>query len=235
MLSRLESVYLAILRVAILVAASLALLVTVLVATASAPSLLASAGIGAADAEGGVTLGRFMDEQRDAATTGEAADAGIAEAEVAIDPDLVVAARNFAEYLGGRDDARKRDFALALQRNADRLSSVALESLGVDGAAARYGKSIRAVSRDLLESTGRKLSERRVWALIEWHHERFVAELAAGEAQRAAARADLMMKLGIAGAAFLAFVLIVFVFLFVKIERNLRGVGALAPLEPEPA
>ena len=232
-MSKMEGAYLAILRVAILVAASLALLVTVIVMTAAAPSLLASAGIGEKSEESNGALRQFMEQQR---TQSSQDDAGYEEPEAAamtpLRPDIDVAAKNLAEYLGSREAARRREIGQALQQNADELAT-ATQALGIADASDQYAASVRALSRDLLESTGRKLNEAKVWELIRWHHDRFAADLAASEAKRAAARADLMVKLGVAAGAFLAFVLIVFVFLFVKIERNLRGLGARDPVIQE--
>ncbi|WP_404478584.1 hypothetical protein [Novosphingobium sp. BL-52-GroH] len=232
MLSKLEGVYLAILRVAILVAASLALLVTIGVAVASGPSLLASAGFGGAEDTANGSLRQFMAEQKDQSSPGDETLAERRpEVETVIAPDIDAAAANFAKYLGTPGTAAKRNFSILLQGNADGLVTGAVGQVSVADAPARYGASVLALSESLLNSTGRKLSEERVHELIAWHFQHFVGELAADQARQASARADLMVKLGVAGAAFLAFVLIIFVFLFVKIERNLRGIAVQATPE----
>jgi hypothetical protein len=85
-----------------------------------------------------------------------------------------------------------------------------------------YGEDLLRLARQLDRSTGKPLTDERLFQLIDFHLTTFQANVQAKEQAKAANIAASLSKLVLAGAAFLVFVLVLFSFLFVKIERNLR-------------
>ena len=85
-----------------------------------------------------------------------------------------------------------------------------------------YADSLVRLTEEMKASRGKPLSEARVLTLLSWHESRFVSEWERDAAHKAEADAALRSRLWGAGAAFLSFVLVVFVFLFVRVERNTR-------------
>jgi hypothetical protein len=90
-----------------------------------------------------------------------------------------------------------------------------------------YGDSVQSISHQLLISKGAPLTGDQVIALLKWHYDKFTAAVTADQASRAAKTATGQQLVTAAGAAFLAFLLLVFCFIFVKIERNLRVMKTL--------
>lgn len=208
MLNKLESVYLALLRGFILVAATIALLASALLVVATAPDILTRVGITATEPPRS-SLAEFMAEQRPQET---AASDGDATPKLAVDPDIAVASRNIRKYLGKRSTL---EWDQGLQSVANELP---LEMQ------ARYGASLNLLSEELAASKGKPLSEKRVAELFEWHQRRFVSTVEQQARERAEADAAFKFKLAAAFAALMLFVFIAFIFLFVRIERNLRNV-----------
>lgn len=210
MLNRLESVYLSILRVVILIAATLALLVAVLGVASAVPLLLERAGFTSGDES--ATLADFMADKK--AVPGEEP---LAESSVpdAVHPDLAAAARNVHQYLAGRSSYSVQHWEEVLTAYWQEVPAEADDE---------YASSVRELSEELLEATGRPLSLEQVEELLLWHFQRYMANLENRAAQQAAADAQFLLAIGGAASAFVIFVFIVFIFLFVKIERSLRVV-----------
>ena len=212
MLAKLERAYLGILRVVVLIAATIALVVAALGIIAAAPSLLRMTGIMQSDEATGATLQDFISEQKITDTTDVSGEQ--TEQKRSFLAEIEEAARNIRSYLGKRGTITEETWKTALQDNAD----------GFESHEAAYAASVKALSEELTESKGKPLSEARVVQLVEWHKAHFLANLQAAQAGAAADRANFWVTVGAAGGAFLIFILIVFVFLFVKIERSLRVV-----------
>jgi hypothetical protein len=209
MLAKLERAYLGILRVVILVAATVALVVAGLGAVSAVPPLLRWSGITETTKPTGGTLADFISEQKitDTAST----ETTEQTAEPFIHADIRSAAKTIKGYLKGSLITEK-EWQTGLQRLADQVTGHSVE----------YAESLKDLTEQLKSSKGKPLSEARVTQLIDWHKARFEADVAARAAAEAEGNAKFWVTIGLAGAAFLAFVLIIFVFLFVKIERSLR-------------
>lgn len=214
MLTKLENVYLGVLRVVILVAASLALLLTAWGLISSVPQLLRWSGVMETNRPSGGSLRQFIAEHRITGTSSSTSGSASDGADGAyVDPNVREAARKVVSYLGRRGSLEAPVLERGLQQDADRLLKDALA----------YGRSVNDLATELVASKGKPLSELSVMELLQWHRERFVADVAARHAREAEANARFWVQMAFAGAAFVAFVLIVFVFLFVKIERSLRA------------
>lgn len=208
MLNRLESAYLSILRVVILIAATLALIIAALGAMGAVPLLLEKAGILSTN-EAGTSLADFVGEKKVASN--DVADSE--PASDAVHPDLAAAARNIHQYLGERSSYPASHWESVLQGFWLEVPAEADDA---------YAVSVRDLSEELLESTGSPLSLEQIEELLLWHFQRYLQNLQDRAAQQAAADAEFYMVMGAAISAFLVFVFIVFIFLFVKIERSLR-------------
>ncbi|MBB3348376.1 hypothetical protein [Sphingomonas sp. BK069] len=224
MLTNLENVYLGVLRVVILIAASVALLLTAWGLASSVPQLLRWAGLTETAPPTGGTLREFISERRITDTTAESQDTLTRDMESYVDPSIREAAKAIVTYLGKRGTLTAADLERSLQAEANRLPGEALA----------YGQGVKSLAMELAASKGRPLTEMRVLELLQWHRERFVADLAARQARETEANAKFWIQVTLAGAAFLGFVLIVFVFLFVKIERSLRLIGTARVKAGEP-
>lgn len=134
---------------------------------------------------------------------------------------------NLEKYLG-KDEIDRATLGGHLQGWADEFDGQS------PGRGQDYAASVLQLTKDLRASKGKKLSDNRIGQLLDWHHARFAQSAAAEEMRKTEARAGLMLKVGMAGSAFMAFVLVIFVFLFVKIERNLRAIpDVLQRREPD--
>lgn len=210
MLARIEEAYLSLLRVVILVSATIALIIAAFGLISSVPSMLRWAGISQPEKALGGTLRDFISEQR-ITNTEAVQDSGNVEV-YAIMPQISEAGEIIHIYLEGRADITERDWRIGLQSTADEFFA--------DREA--YADSVLRVAMELKASKGNPLSEERVLQLMDWNATRFRNDLEMkrlGEAQEVS---EFWVKLAAAGTGFLTFVAIIFIFLFVKIERNLR-------------
>lgn len=217
MLTKIETFYLAILRVIILVAATLALIGTIIGGIGAVPAVLRMMGV-SHEAPTGGTLGQFIAEQKITETkvTASSDENTAAEGTTAL-PDIRAAASTIKAYLRSRGVVEEAAWRKGLQEIAD----------GFAGNAGEYAASVRNLAEQLPKSKGKPLSEERVAQLIDWHKARFEADLSRQAAEEAQSNAQFFVSLGAAGAAFLTFVMIIFIFLFVKIERSLRLVHTM--------
>ena len=209
MLGKLETLYLGVLRGFILIVATLALVAAVLLIVTSVPQLMTRMGLTASEPQSS-SLAEFIAEQK---PVGDPVEGEAVGAELLVNPVIRDAAQNFHGYLGQRATATAKDWEQGLQRYRD--------SFPID-IADDYAISVRRLSEELRASRGKPLSEQRVGALVEWHKNRFAENQAAEVAERAAADAAFKLKIASAFGAFMLFVFITFIFLFVRIERNLR-------------
>jgi len=209
MLAKLERAYLGLLRVVILIAATVALVVAILGAASAVPPLLRWSGITETTKPTGGTLSDFISEQKITETASSPTTETTVEPFIL--PDITAAAKIIKAYLKDSTISEK-EWRSGLQRLADQ----------VVGHSTEYSESLKDLAEQLKTSKGKPLSEARVTQLIDWHKARFETDVAARAAAEAEGNAKFWVTIGLAGAAFLAFVLIIFVFLFVKIERSLR-------------
>lgn len=223
MLAKLERAYLNILRVVILIAATIALVIAAFGLVTAVPPLLKRSGLTSDGVTTGGSLQDFIKEQKITETTSDV-DAS-APIEPLVLPDIREAARLFHSYLGKNASFTEDDLRRALSENATAMT----------GHAEEYAASIKGIAQQLKASKGKPLSETRVLQLIGWHKDRFAADIAAEEAEMAEGNAKFWTALGVAGACFLGFILIVFVFIFVKIERSLRVVQTQRVVDDEVA
>lgn len=221
-LDRLERAYLGALRVVILVAATGALIIAALGVLSAVPPLLSSTGIIDHEKPSGGDLRQFIEERKISETT--ASSTGVSS-EMYVSRDAKSAAFNIVRYLKSATTIKERDWGQNMQRLAN----------DVPGHEAELAASLKDLSGQLIASKGKPLSEARVIELLGWHSEQFKSSVAASLAAEAQANAKFWVTLGGAGAAFLAFILTIFVFLFVKIERSLRIVRTTRVVPPAPA
>ena len=207
MLSRIETLYLNLLRAFIIVLATIALGASLLFAASAIPSLVDRMGDAKADTST-LTLSRFVTEQRptaqqDAEETYQAP----------VDPVIAHAARNVKSYLGSRSTITVKTFEEVFAKSQASIAVISRPD---------YGNSLLNLSEELKASRGKPLSEARVMSLLGWHESRFTAEWEKEAAQKTDADVAFKSRLWAAGAAFFAFILVIFVFLFVRVERNTR-------------
>ncbi|RYF99700.1 MAG: hypothetical protein EON94_10845 [Caulobacteraceae bacterium] len=244
MLGKLETLYLNILRVGILVLATVLLVVAVIGAVIAGPMLLSSFGGGETNAARMVRDDSLRDYLGQGTGAPGAADAGdtarIEEDARRSDRRIREAAANISRYVQAKQGFAPVTAAVTgyIQERYDSLP----ESLSD-----RYADSILKLSEDL---TGAPTSAAPVDVdqMIDWHFGQFTR--AAEEAQQRdalravedQARRGTAMAAGAAAVSFfMMFLLLVFVFVLVKIERNLRRLPVLverledqspAPLTP---
>lgn len=230
MLNRLEGLYLNILRVVIIVLATVLLVAATIGLVIAGPMLLSSFG-GETNAERLVSgdnlqtyLGNGSGAQSGASSAMDTAEVEQRAAEA--DRRYREAATNIARYMKAKAGVEIVEPAVTdyLQGKGDQLPM---------GLGDKYADSVLGLSQDLVRSPATTpLVD--VDQLIEWHHARF-AQAADEAAQRDALKqAEAMQRRITAVAAatgavvlFGMFLLMVFVFVLVKIERNLRLVPVL--------
>lgn len=223
MLTSIENFYLNVLRVVILVAATLAIVgfgVGLIKAEPAAVSYFVPAAA-ARGAAANPSLNDFTAEQKAA---GAAVDATDSTSTPTADTDsdaMKSAVAHLASYntnrMGGALDMSGVRTFLEAKHNA----------VSADDQDA-YDHSLDALMGQLDHSTGATpLDVTQVGQLINWHLDKFNAAISARQAAIAEQRQEGLVGLGAAVTALLTFVLLVFCFLFVKIERNLRLVRTL--------
>ena len=219
MLNRVEVAYLGILRVVLLVAATVALLVTIGAVISAIPALGTVTGLSGQDPIRGGSLREFVDANR-ISDVQSAADDADTDFQIPLPNTVREASQNFGRY-----DAKNGGEQLKQDEWNDAFQSILYEKVPalLQG---DYGDDVLKLSQQLMRSKGKPLSNERLYQLLQFHLEGFLAHAQAQEAARAAEVAGSMSRLVLAGVAFLIFVLVLFNFIFVKIERNLRPVPA---------
>ena len=216
MLARLEVAYLGILRVVLLVAATVALLVTFGATVTALPSLAQVVGIGNNPQTRGGTLREFIDANRITDVEPSSADATDTAAKFPLPEKVSEASKAFARY-----DARNGGGQIEQSKWDELFRSILAEKVPFT-VQDDYGEDLLRLSHQLERSSGKPLSDQRVLQLIEFHLTTFLGNVETAQTAKATGVAASMSKLLLAGGAFLIFVLVLFSFLFVKIERNLR-------------
>lgn len=230
MLNRLESLYLNILRVVILVLATVLLVVAVIGAAVAGPMLLSSFGGGETNAARLVKDDRLADYLGQgtgrSGSVGAEETAELEEAARQSDRRLREAAANISRYVQAKQGYSPIVAAVTgyIQDRADSLPSSLFDP---------YADSILKLSKDLAAAPA-AAAPVDVDRLIDWHFTQFASAAEAAQ-QRDAARAmeeatrrGTAMAAGVAAVSFfMMFLLLVFVFVLVKIERNLRRLPVL--------
>jgi hypothetical protein len=217
MLTRLEGAYLNILRVVILVAATLALVVAAFALVGSAPMLLKQLGVGTEEKVEGGNLAQFIDEQRAVKSTQTSSDASEPPSSQDLAPAsaLRASAGRIADYVN-------RHHRLGITREAaEQALTQSMSSVPAEHQAA-FIKSLDRLTTELEASTGTPLTPEQINELLNWHQANFVARAAEKASNEQLSGMATLTALATAGGAFFIFLVIVFCFLFVKIERNLR-------------
>ena len=226
MLARLENAYLYILRVVVLIAATLALLAVILGLVRGItllPNLIAPKPLSANIP--GSTLGDYVTEKHAA---GVAVTLPDATESPAAPPDITVAVQAIAQYQQSRNGGTVNVPALTTVLTS-KQSSLPLD------VQAQYGQSLKALATQLAQSKGTPLSGDQIGDLLDWHFNKFKDSADTAAVQRAAKQAQELQTLAIALSAFGVFLGLVFCFLIVKIERNLRLVRTVAASHAEAA
>lgn len=215
LLSRIEGFYLSILRVIILAAATIALVVVVLGFVRSAPLLAQQLGMKAAEQQTtGGNLSEFISQKRTEGIEASAPEPSAAGAPVIpknIKEAVSLLARYDKERLGEDLNVSGAEGVLM-----ERFDALPTEYQGA------YGESIKGIMEQLTASKGKPLTMDQINEMINWHDQKFQANVEAQTAKRAADNVSAVQAMIVSAVALMVFLLIVFCFIFVKIERNLR-------------
>lgn len=229
-LQRAEDLYLNILRVVILAVATLAL-VGVIFGLGSAGPLLKPAPSASNQPPPSLqasTLGDFVSEKKAEGTpVGEpSSTSGESPADTITSSTQVRdAAKNLQAYTRAHDESQA---SLALWIKLIQAN----EATVPDAYHPAYEANLFSLTKQLAISRGAPLTLDNVEALITWHAAKFKSAADTEASENAAARVAAGVRLQLAGYALATFLLLVFAFLFVKIERNLRVVRTLTKVEP---
>ena len=222
MISKLEELYLSVLRVSVVIVAGLALIAAVVSLIAGAYSLTPS--FGSQDSISGGKLEDFIAEQKAASPeiqgTSEEIDSEPQTRDELPSSFITKVAKLYVDYLKRIDGTVITDDAAA-RVIFDIMADIAIEDRE------QYQTSFLALLTQLRDSKGKPLSQEKFFELLEWHHERFKSETmsrSAGSELSMMAAWDWLTKAGI---AFLMFLAVATYFLFVRVERHLRLVNVV--------
>jgi hypothetical protein len=213
MLTRLENAYLYILRVVVLAAATLALIAVVwaLVRTGALAASTWTHPPESIQVPGGA-LQDYVEEKRPQGLEVQSSTPAVA-------PDVPAGIRSGIASLAHYARAKA-----GLTLNEAEMTSTIMDKrseLPAD-AQVKYESGFAALMDQLDKSTGTPLTSDQIGELIDWHLEKVKSNEENAAAQKLAAQTQAVQTLGIAGAGFGVFISLVFCFLIVKIERNLR-------------
>jgi hypothetical protein len=217
LLSKIEDGYLFILRVFVLGLATLALLCGAYGLFRAAPILGSMLGPQASEVKSGRKyLAGFVDEKRKEGQT-TVADSAPGQPQTFIPPDIKAAAEDLRSYEKARlnKDLSIGDAEQPFMRYYDDEN---LNEVNKD----RYARSAHELMDQLKASKGKPLSLDNIDNLILWHAQKFVRDIATEEAKAANQQNEFLKQAALVGSAFAAFLGVIFFFLIVKIERNLR-------------
>ena len=225
-LAKAEEVYLGILRVVILAVATLAMIVAFCGLILGGWFVIANSGSHPhAPPVEAVTLGDYISEQKAALAPqgGAVTDSGSADQQtqiVVVREAIRPAYNDFVRYVTGKMQGtlNKSGFAGDLNSDYDGFD---------EPYRAAYATSLNSLAHQLTISDGKPLSADQFSNLITWHLKKF-QDAVTSEKENKAAKKVLGGQIVVVGAvSFLAFLLLVFCFIFVKMERNLRVVRTL--------
>lgn len=214
MLAKLEDVYLNILRIAVLAIATIALVVFVLTAAQTGPLIGQFFGLTPKTQVEDASFAEFVATNRP--STGSSSGNYSTPATGSAYPEEIRnAATNLVTYIN-----RHHGFEL---QHSDMVAFVG----GIyDGMAANYqrdyAKSIETFTTQLVNSTGTPISTNQIDRAIQWHAQKFEDAASQTEVTAAANRAKAILAISVAGISLVTFLIIIFLFVVVKIERNLR-------------
>jgi hypothetical protein len=215
MLEKIESAYLAVMRVVVLIAATIALIVCIVGGTFAAPMLLRQLGFAAGPPQvTGGDLATFVQEQK--ATQPEAEGAASDATSPAVIPGKIAQAVNIlADYaqLHSQITLDRPGLEKFITEKKDQLDPEYQDA---------YEDSFLKLAQDLKVSKGKPLTGPRLGQLVDWHYSHFQSEILAKKEERLAQAGKASAGMTLAAGGLVAFILILFFFLFVKIERNLR-------------
>lgn len=222
MLSRLEGIYLSILRVVILVIATVALIATGLGLAASLPLASNTFGLNHEDRPKPVQLSDYIAENRvDGAAIPEGVEVATDKVAKIVSSDIQTAGAIFTDYMNKLPGVN-------VQKN--NVEDVLIERYNAEpkDQKASYASSLLDLSHQLAKSHGKKLGLDRLNKLINWHKVNFDLTVTAYQQRKDSEKAAAMFGVYVAGYSFLVFVSIIFCFIFIKIERNLRNISVVS-------
>ena len=224
MLNKLEALYLNILRVVIIVLATALLGVAAIAAVFAGPMLLSSFGGRDADAARLVRSDSLQDYRQRNTGPQDVASSDSVELEYRTrdaDPRFKDAAVNIVRYVRAKTGMAPPEAGVVdyIQTLSDRLPSTLTD---------RYADSLLSLSEELIKAPT-NATPVDVDDVIEWHFNQFSAAAETAMQQDAtravedqARRQSAILAATAAAGFFMMFLLLVFVFVLVKIERNLR-------------
>lgn len=216
MLSRIEDVYLNILRIAVLCIATIALLAFAFSLLQSGPMLGRLVGVSTTTEIQNATLSAFVAENREALGAPDSAAAIDASAQV-VPQSIEKAAENISAYV-----AKHHGFTIEMvQARAHLMSFHDAMPLAYQ---AQYATSIEAMTKQLVDAVGEPLSTENLNRAIAWHADRFQSQIQENELSKAESASKAVVAATVAGMSLLTFLIVIFFFVVVKIERNLRVV-----------
>ena len=217
MLNKLEDIYLNILRAMVLGIATIALVVFVFAAIQSGPLVSQLVGLEPKAAVADATLAAFVSENREALsnTDGSSADSSGPDLSALAPADVKLAAGNLRQYVNTHHGYSLEEKAVLtwLMNNYNEMPS----QYQTD-----YAKSLAAMTHQMLVAVGTPLSPDNIYRAVAWHAQKFRISAAEVELKADADRAKAMFAFVVAGVALMAFLIVIFFFVVVKIERNLR-------------
>jgi hypothetical protein len=214
-LSRIEDFYLNVLRVIILVAATLALVAFGIGLIKVMPMISTSLTSHSTLETSHAGLGDFISAQKSSGTPAADMPEATSTPGEALSTDMKSAVGHLSNYNTNRMSGAL-DMASAQSALLSKRSTVAAEYQD------EYDRSINELMSQLEQSKGAPLDTDKLNTLLNWHLEKFNSLAAANEAKKSQQQVTGLVGLGVAGTALISFLMLVFCFLFVKIERNLR-------------
>jgi hypothetical protein len=218
MLTRIETAYLAILRIVVLVVATVALLVALLSFIAAVPPLARQFGlVPAATPEGG-TLAEYINARKATvpSNAGASSPSGAPAQPVrTTNDDIRTAAGTLQIYTNGANSLTAVDWERQIEQSGSSFP---------DELQNAYYKDVLSLAEQLRKSTGKRLSVSDVRDLLAWNAQQFQSDETAKSLKKSSDTTRAIFTLYVASGAFVLFILVVFTFLFVKVERSLRVV-----------
>lgn len=129
-------------------------------------------------------------------------------------PDLQAAARALEGYATAGTRVPATTWAAAIERSAP-------------DAADAYYADVRSLTDQLARSRGRKLSNVEIAELLDANRRAYGVDQERIASERAGRAVVVLGNLSVAGIAIGAFIAVLFTFLFIRVERNLRIVRTL--------
>ena len=215
LLSKIEEFYLNVLRVVILVAATIALIAFGIGIAKVIPLISTSLSSHSTLDTNHAGLGDFIAAQKNSGTLAADMPEAASSPDEVLSADMKSAIGHLSNYntnrMGGTVDMASAQSAMLSKR-----STVSADYQD------EYDRSLNELMTQLDQSKGSPLDTDKLNSMLNWHLEKFNALVIAKEAKKSEDKMTGLVGLGVAGTALLSFLMLVFCFLFVKIERNLR-------------